>query len=58
MDPTHSREMPKCSAIDLVDIKSGRLPRLALEFDQYSVGWSLFLVVQDEAYHRWKNHHV
>ena len=32
MDPTHSREMPSCSAIDL--LKSGGLPRLAREFDQ------------------------
>jgi len=37
---------------------SGGPPRLAREFDQWSPEWSLFWVVQDEAHHRWKNHHV
>jgi len=37
---------------------AGGLPRLARGFYQYSPGWSLFWVVQDEAHHRWKNHHV
>jgi len=32
MDPTHSREMPSCSAIDLAEIR--RSSRLAREFDQ------------------------
>ena len=38
--------------------ESGSLPRLAREFDQWTPEWSMFCVVQDEAHHRWKNHHV
>jgi len=37
---------------------AGVLPRLARQYDQYSPGLSLFWVVQDEANHKWKNHHV
>jgi hypothetical protein len=39
------------------NLASGLL-RLAREFRQQSSGWSMFWVVQDEALHRWKNHHV
>ena len=54
MDPTHSSEMPSCSAIDLAKIWQSSKISLWI----WSPGWSLFWVVQDETNHRWKNHHV
>ena len=52
MDQTGSREMPSCSAIDLAEIRWSS--KMSSWIDQYSPGWSLFWVVQDEAHHRWK----
>jgi len=56
MDPTLSREMLSCSAIDLAEIQ--RSSKIGSWICQQSPGRSLFWVVQDEEYHRWKNHHV
>jgi len=56
MDPTRSREMPSCSAIDLAEIR--RSSQISSWIWSIISGWSLFWVVQDEAHHRWKNHHV
>ena len=56
MDPTHSREMPSCSAIDLAKFRQSS--------KNSSWIWSIisgvvtFWVVQHGAHHRWKNHHV
>jgi len=56
MDPTRSREMPSCSAIDLAGIRQSS--KLSSWICSTFSGWSLFWVVQDEAYHRCKNHQV
>jgi hypothetical protein len=50
MDLTRSREMLSCSSINLAEIR--RSSKISSRI------WSLFCVVQDEAHHRWKNHHV
>ena len=50
MDLTRSREMSSCSAVYLAEI------RRSSEISSWI--WSLFCVVQDEAQHRLKNHHV
>jgi hypothetical protein len=55
MDPIRSREMPSCWATYLAEI--WRVFQDMLVNFIYR-GWSLFWVIQDEAHHRWKNHHV
>jgi hypothetical protein len=50
MNPTLPREMPSCSG--------RRSSKISLWIWWLSPGWSLIRVVQDEAHHRWKNHHV
>ena len=56
MDPTLSRYMPSCSAIDLAEIR--RSSKISSWIWSIISGVSLFWVVQDEACDRWKNHHV
>ena len=51
MDPTRSREMPSCSAIDLAEIRQSSKIRSWI--------WSIISgMVTDEEHHRRKNHHV
>ena len=52
-DPTGSRKMPSCSAIDLAEIR--RYSKISSWIWSIISGWSLFWVV---AHHRWKIHHV
>ena len=53
MDPTRSREMPSCSAIDLAEIRrSSKISSWI--WSTISGGGSLFWVVQHEAHNRWK----
>ena len=56
MDRTRSCEMPSYSAIDLAEIRwSSKINSWIWSIIS---GVSPFWVVQDEARHRWKNHHV
>jgi hypothetical protein len=52
-----SRDFQKPMATN-TSLRSGGLPILVREFVQLSPGWLLFWVLQKEAQHRWKNHHV
>ena len=58
MDPTRSREMPNCSAIDLAKIcQSSKISSNSWWIWSIS-GWPLFWVIQNKVHHRWKNHDV
>ena len=56
MDPTLSREMLSCSAIDLAEIQ--RSSKINSWIWSIISGMVTVWVIQDEAHHRWKNHHV
>ena len=51
-DPTRSREIPSCSAIDLTEIR--RSSKISSWIWSIISGVVTVLVVQDEAHHRWK----
>jgi len=56
MDPTRSREMPSCSAIELAEIR--RSSKISSWIWSIISGVVTVLGLQVEAQHRWKNHHV